>query len=142
MTQLSLLMVQLSRANQADHRSARAASRAGAANGRAGRASRSKDKRNARKLPPGCAETASVDAENWTRAYGRCSCRWHTRLGHSTETGGLMRSKLLTQAGERTFAIIFDTGDEAISGLTEFAKQQSLTASHFTAIGGFSDVTL
>jgi uncharacterized protein len=53
-----------------------------------------------------------------------------------------MRSKLLTQAGERTFAIIFDTGDEAISGLTEFAKQQSLTASHFTAIGGFSDVTL
>jgi uncharacterized protein len=53
-----------------------------------------------------------------------------------------MRSKLLTQAGERTFAVIFDTGDEAISGLTEFARQQKLAASHFTAIGGFSEVTL
>jgi predicted DNA-binding protein with PD1-like motif len=53
-----------------------------------------------------------------------------------------MRSKLLTQAGEKTFAVIFDTGDEVISGLTEFARQQNLAASHFTAIGGFRDVTL
>jgi predicted DNA-binding protein with PD1-like motif len=53
-----------------------------------------------------------------------------------------MKSKLLTQATEKTFAVIFDTGDEVISGLTHFARQQQLTASHFTAIGGFRDATI
>ncbi|HXH12969.1 MAG TPA: PPC domain-containing DNA-binding protein [Alphaproteobacteria bacterium] len=51
------------------------------------------------------------------------------------EAAGLARS-------ERTFALVFETGDEAISGLTAFAKERSLTACHFTAIGAFSDLTL
>ena len=38
--------------------------------------------------------------------------------------------------GERTFALVFDTGDEAVAGLVEFARANELAASHFTAIGG------
>ena len=44
--------------------------------------------------------------------------------------------------GERTFALIFETGEEVIAALTGFATERSLTACHFTAIGAFSHVTL
>lgn len=53
-----------------------------------------------------------------------------------------MRSKVLNEAGERTYAVIFESGDEALSGLTRFAEKQNLAASRFTAIGAFSDVVL
>ena len=53
-----------------------------------------------------------------------------------------MRSKLLNARGERTFALIFDTGDEAMSGLSRFAAEQNLSASRFTAIGAFRRVVL
>jgi len=54
-----------------------------------------------------------------------------------------MKTKLLNQEnGQRTFAIVFDQGDEMMAGLEDFAKQQQLLGSHFTAIGAFSQVTL
>lgn len=54
-----------------------------------------------------------------------------------------MKTKLLHYENEqRTFAIVFDQGDEMMSGLKEFAKQQQLLGSHFAAIGAFSRVTL
>ena len=53
-----------------------------------------------------------------------------------------MKAKLLSERGDKTYAVIFETGDEVVSGLTSFAKQQHLAASHFTAIGAFQDVTL
>lgn len=53
-----------------------------------------------------------------------------------------MHSKILSETGERTFALIFQSGEEALFGLTRFAEDQNLTASRFTAIGAFSDVVL
>ena len=54
-----------------------------------------------------------------------------------------MKSKLLhEQNGQRTFALVFDTGDEAMAGLVEFAKTNELAASQITAIGALRDVTL
>jgi predicted DNA-binding protein with PD1-like motif len=54
-----------------------------------------------------------------------------------------MKSKLIhDHGGERTFALIFDTGDEAVAGLIRFAKTGALGASHFSAIGAFRDVIL
>ena len=38
--------------------------------------------------------------------------------------------------------LIFDTGDEVVSRLTQFAKQNNIAAAHFTAIGAFSDAGL
>ncbi len=53
-----------------------------------------------------------------------------------------MRSKLLHDSGEKTWVLIFDKGDEVVSGLTRFAEEQRLGGSRFTAIGAFSDVSL
>ncbi len=53
-----------------------------------------------------------------------------------------MKATLLDATGARTWALIFDKGDEPVAGLTAFAKAQKLGAAHFTAIGAFSDVTL
>ncbi|HWP48598.1 MAG TPA: PPC domain-containing DNA-binding protein [Candidatus Limnocylindrales bacterium] len=53
-----------------------------------------------------------------------------------------MKTKLLHDQDERTFAVIFDKGDELMSGLLNFARSQKLKASHFTAIGAFSEAIL
>lgn len=52
-----------------------------------------------------------------------------------------LKSTLLNPGG-RTYAIIFDIGDAFIAGLTSFAKEHNLAASHFTAIGSFRDARL
>ena len=53
-----------------------------------------------------------------------------------------MKTKLIHDDEEKTFAIIFDKGDEVASGLLSFAKDNNLSASRFTAIGAFERVTL
>ena len=53
-----------------------------------------------------------------------------------------MRSKLINDGSERTFALILDSGDETLSALENFAKEHSLVASRITAIGAFSDASL
>lgn len=53
-----------------------------------------------------------------------------------------MRAKLIQEHGERTYAVIFETGDEVMAGLHAFARERGLTAAHFTAIGAFSRATL
>lgn len=54
-----------------------------------------------------------------------------------------MKSKLLAQAAaEKSWVIVFDSGEEAMSGLQSFANEHSITAAHFTAIGAFSRAVL
>ena len=53
-----------------------------------------------------------------------------------------MKSKLLDATGQKTFALVFDKGDEVVAELTAFAKAERFGAAHFTAIGAFSEVTL
>lgn len=53
-----------------------------------------------------------------------------------------MKSKPLADAKEKTFVLIFESGDEAASGILRFAKENNLAASHFTAIGAFEEVVL
>src|SRR5690242_1908757 len=55
---------------------------------------------------------------------------------------GWMKATLLDATGPRTWAVIFDKGDEPVAGLTAFAKAQKLGGAHLTAIGAFSDATL
>jgi len=52
-----------------------------------------------------------------------------------------MKSKLLIKI-PKTFALIFDKGDEVTATLLQFAKANQLKASYFTAIGALSDATL
>jgi predicted DNA-binding protein with PD1-like motif len=53
-----------------------------------------------------------------------------------------MKAKVLHEAGERIFAVIFETGEDPMQGLTRFAEVENLSASSFTAIGAFSEATL
>lgn len=53
-----------------------------------------------------------------------------------------MQSSLLADGPQRTYALIFDSGDEAMSGLLEFAEQRDVDAASFTAIGGFRSAML
>src|ERR1700761_6811819 len=49
-----------------------------------------------------------------------------------------MRSKLVWEdAGERTFILVLDSGEEAFAAVTQFAKGKGLHAASFTAIGAF-----
>lgn len=54
-----------------------------------------------------------------------------------------MKSTLLHEHdGQRTFAVVFSTGDEPLRLLTTFATEQNLKAAHFTAIGAMSQVVV
>jgi uncharacterized protein len=53
-----------------------------------------------------------------------------------------MKWRSLEGAGERTFVLVLETGDEAMAELTAFARARSLSAARFTAIGAFSEVVL
>jgi len=52
-----------------------------------------------------------------------------------------MRYELIEQH-PKTYAVVFETGEELASGLKEFAQAQELTSSSFKAIGAFSSVRL
>lgn len=52
-----------------------------------------------------------------------------------------MRFKLLAE-NPKTYAVIFEIGDELASGLSAFATKEKLAGSSFKAIGAFSQVRL
>jgi predicted DNA-binding protein with PD1-like motif len=53
-----------------------------------------------------------------------------------------MKAKLINEKPEKTFAVVFETGDEFTSGLLQFAKEQGLDAAHLTAIGALQRATV
>ncbi|HZD19579.1 MAG TPA: PPC domain-containing DNA-binding protein [Burkholderiales bacterium] len=53
-----------------------------------------------------------------------------------------MRAKLLNAGPERTYALIFDKGDEPVSLISAFAKEHKIGAARLSAIGAFSEVVL
>jgi predicted DNA-binding protein with PD1-like motif len=53
-----------------------------------------------------------------------------------------MNTKLVSDASERTFVLIYQTGDEVVAELMRFAREHKPRSAHFTAIGAFSDVVL
>jgi len=52
-----------------------------------------------------------------------------------------MKAKLVNEEGARTFALVFDTGDEFVSGLLDFARRENLVGAHFAGIGAFERLT-
>jgi uncharacterized protein len=53
-----------------------------------------------------------------------------------------MKSKLVNNDRQRTYVVVLDTGEEAVSSLTRFAKEQRLSAAQITAIGAIQDAVL
>src|SRR5207302_4101996 len=61
----------------------------------------------------------------------------------SVEEKTIVKATLLSeQSGLRTWAVIGETGDEAMNVLTTFAADHGLAAAHFVAIGAFSAATV
>ena len=46
------------------------------------------------------------------------------------------------EGGQKTFAVVLDSGEEVMASLSAFAKENGLDAASLTAIGAFSDATL
>ncbi|MGH6944176.1 MAG: PPC domain-containing DNA-binding protein [Geminicoccaceae bacterium] len=53
-----------------------------------------------------------------------------------------MKAKLINDGPQRTFAVVFDKGDEVLAGLARFAKEQRLAASELSGLGALSDAVL
>jgi hypothetical protein len=54
-----------------------------------------------------------------------------------------MKSKMIHQSeGEKTFVVVFETGDEAMAGLLDFVRRERIGAARFTAIGAFQGATV
>ena len=54
-----------------------------------------------------------------------------------------MQQKLIdTAEGQRTYAAILDTGDEAMEQIVAFAKREGVAAAQFSGIGAFSKAVL
>ena len=54
-----------------------------------------------------------------------------------------MKSRLVwEQAGERTFVVVLDAGDEAFSAITDFANRNRLGGASLSAIGAFERATV
>jgi len=85
------------------------------------------------------------------RVYCTCKATWAGRgippddpFNQEPTTGEpIVKSKLIHEDGaEKTFAVVFEAGDEAMAGLQEFARQNHLGGARFTAIGAFEEATL
>lgn len=53
-----------------------------------------------------------------------------------------MKSQPLTRDGGEAHALIFETGDEFMSGLRSYAEKHQIRAARFTGIGAFQSATL
>ena len=53
-----------------------------------------------------------------------------------------MKARLIHDAPQRTFAVVFDKGDEVLDNLLAFANEHRLSAAEFTGLGALSDAVL
>ncbi len=53
-----------------------------------------------------------------------------------------MKHKLLNESEQKTYALIMDSGDRIMEKIREFAKENQLQASQFSAIGAFKEATI
>src|SRR5882672_4170379 len=80
-----------------------------------------------------------------TTAYSQDTTSEYIAPPDAGPKGKAPRMKVqLLNPGEPTkqYAVIFYEGDEAFSGLLEFAQQYHVTSAHFTAIGAVNGATL
>jgi predicted DNA-binding protein with PD1-like motif len=60
----------------------------------------------------------------------------------TAEEEARVKSRIINEGELRTFAVVFDSGDEAVAGLLDFAREHNISAAKFTGIGAFSDLVL
>ena len=53
-----------------------------------------------------------------------------------------MKTKLINDGPQKTYVLVLDKGDEAISSIEGFAREHGIAAAQLTGIGAFSDAVL
>ena len=53
-----------------------------------------------------------------------------------------MKTKLINDGPQKTYVLVLDKGDEAISCIEGFAREHGIAAAQLTGIGAFSDAVL
>lgn len=82
-------------------------------------------------------------SQHFARAHWRAAPYAGCNPARRSTTHCTMRRKLLdTTDGRRTFAIVFERGDEVAEGLLQVAKDERLEGSQLTGIGALQDVVL
>jgi predicted DNA-binding protein with PD1-like motif len=85
--------------------------------------------------------SSGLASEGWKAALGEPFL--DTRLPLPEAGASNMHSKLINDtAGEQTYAVILETGDEVAASLNSFALENGLTAASVSAIGAFSEAEL
>jgi predicted DNA-binding protein with PD1-like motif len=88
---------------------------------------------------------ASGSAWTTTSAFAQEAPGRYISPSHPVQRGRAPEMKVrLIRGGEETqeYAVIFSKGDEAFSGLLDFAEKYHVTSGHFTAIGALSGAVL
>ena len=78
-------------------------------------------------------------------AYSQATASDYVAPSEAVPTGKAPKMQVqLLNPGEQTkqYAVIFYQGDEAFSGLLEFAQKYHVTSAHFTAVGAVNGATL
>jgi uncharacterized protein len=87
--------------------------------------------------------TSMREAEAQQRSGGQDGAYVSPSAPVATGKAPGMKVRLLSEnGGVKNYAIILAKGDEVMSGLTDFARQNKVTSASFTAIGAFSHATL
>ena len=50
-----------------------------------------------------------------------------------------MKTKLINDGPQKTYVLVLDKGDEAVSSIEDFARKNGIAAAQLTGIGAFSD---
>jgi uncharacterized protein len=53
-----------------------------------------------------------------------------------------MKTKLINDGPQKTYVLVLDNGDEAVSSIEGFARENRIAAAQLTGIGAFSDAVL
>jgi predicted DNA-binding protein with PD1-like motif len=53
-----------------------------------------------------------------------------------------MKTKLINDSSQKTYVLVLEMGDEAVSSIEGFARDNNLSAAQITGIGAFSDAVL
>jgi uncharacterized protein len=87
--------------------------------------------------------TSMIEAKAQQRNGGQDEAYVSPSASVATGKAPGMKVRLLSEnGGAKNYAIILAKGDEVMSGLTDFARQNKVTSASFTAIGAFSHATV
>src|SRR6185369_15252447 len=87
--------------------------------------------------------TSMIEAKAQQRSRGQDEGYVSPSAPVATGKAPGMKVRLLSaNAGVKHYAIVLAKGDEVMSGVTDFAKQNKVTSASFTAIGAFSRATV